>query len=513
MRHINKRIINLLPYIILTVIVGAGLLFRIAGVKENHSFWADEAFVSSFARDIAQGEKTIIQGLQTGNLNYQPLHIITLALFFKVFGISEMSVRLSSVIMGTLGIVVAFLLGKRLSNTAGGLLASFLYAFAQLNLANSTQAKQYTALQTLLLMEIYLLSLHSSLRRKWDIFLHLVIVSIASAASLLNFIGYMLWIPYGVFLITKIRWETVKLLRKPLYLIAGGMILAAGIWVFQVPKILYILLDPPQGSILMSYNNTTYLRELFWRQYAFITLPAFFGFAYFLRTSRWLHLSILFTIALLLYFWNFRQYSHNVRYLLPIFGIVFVYFGVFWSLVGERVFRNKSALICFAVAIALFLGGYKIVRKPSSYYTPNADLFGDVQIADYKDLFRQLTKRYPDSTQYVLFINVIDALRWYLPEKNPEATFVKHYAVGRKYGDYFISDLDRIPAYTSLDQFIKEKGKYQRGILIVEDWESLLPEEIKQYAKKNMKREIRIEGLPQAKGDNWPLEVYSWGMD
>ncbi len=67
--------------------------------------------------------------------------------------------------------------------------------------------------------------------------------------------------------------------------------------------------------------------------------------------------------------------------------------------------------------------------------------------------------------------------------------------------------------YGSLNQFLQQKSKYEKGILIVEDWESILPEDIKQYAKKNMKRELRVKGLPQAKGDIWPIEVYSWGLE
>ena len=51
-----------------------------------------------------------------------------------------------------------------------------------------------------------------------------------------------------------------------------------------------------------------------------------------------------------------------------------------------------------------------------------------------------------------------------------------------------------------------------KGIFIVEDWESFLPEDIKQYARKNLKREIRIESLEVAKDDPWPLEVYTWGL-
>ena len=56
------------------------------------------------------------------------------------------------------------------------------------------------------------------------------------------------------------------------------------------------------------------------------------------------------------------------------------------------------------------------------------------------------------------------------------------------------------------------KNQSTKGILIVEDWDSLLPDDIKNYAKKNLKREFRVESLPQAKDDPWPIEIYSWGI-
>jgi 4-amino-4-deoxy-L-arabinose transferase-like glycosyltransferase len=74
------------------------------------------------------------------------------ALFFRLFGLSEFSARLPFVIWGTLGIVFAFLLARKLSSDGGGLLAAFIMAFSTLNLAHSTQAKPYIALQTILLL-------------------------------------------------------------------------------------------------------------------------------------------------------------------------------------------------------------------------------------------------------------------------------------------------------------------------------------------------------------------------
>ena len=65
--------------------------------------------------------------------------------------------------------------------------------------------------------------------------------------------------------------------------------------------------------------------------------------------------------------------------------------------------------------------------------------------------------------------------------------------------------------YGSLEDFKKIMKDHPQGLLIMEDWESFLPEDIKQYAKKNLKLEIRVENLKEAPDDPWPLALYSWG--
>ncbi|PJC30174.1 hypothetical protein CO051_07105, partial [Candidatus Roizmanbacteria bacterium CG_4_9_14_0_2_um_filter_39_13] len=58
-----------------------------------------------------------------------------------------------------------------------------------------------------------------------------------------------------------------------------------------------------------------------------------------------------------------------------------------------------------------------------------------------------------------------------------------------------------------------EQKKYPKGLVVVEDWVSFFPDEIKEHVKSNLTRELRVESLSQASGDVWPLELYSWGME
>lgn len=490
-----------------------GFFLRLRGISDNHSFWADEAFISSIARDIIQGDRTWWQGIGKSSIHYQPLQIISTIISFTLFGVSEWSARLPSVVMGSIGIMFSYLLAKKLSNEYGGLLAAFIHTFSQLNLANATQAKPYAALQTCILIELYLISLLEDSEEKNATKLHLLIITIIIVSTLFHLIGILSVIPYSIYLATKYYQKGLFLLRKPhvaiIFLVTSIFIIG----IMLSNNLLSWFFTPQSGNFLFTHNNSTYLRDLLWRNYGFITLPALFGFAVSWQKYRYSILSAVAWIAVLLYFWTFRYSYHNVRYIMPMFGILFVFFGVFWSHVGEKLLHHKSAIVCLAVAMLLYAGGYKLVRKPNVYYSPNADVLADVQHADYKTVYDELLKKYPDTNSYVIFNDVIDSQLWYLNGRAPDATFIKAYVNGLQDGDISTQQVTGKPIYTTLEQFKEQVEQNPKGILIVEDWQSILPEDIKKYAKSNLQLEIRVEGLLQANGDNWPVEIYSWGMN
>jgi len=484
---------KILPFIALSLIVVLGFWFRLKGISNNHSFWADESTISILAKDILTKKLPFIEG--TMKVFYEPLQIAITTIFLKVFGISEFSARLPSVLFGTIGIIFAYLVAAKLSTPSGGLLAAFLYAFSQINLANSTQAKPYASLQTLFLISIYLLFLLIQRQKKAFLY-HLLIIVTLTIATLIHLIGVFLWIPY-LFLLT------LKIKNK--WLIPIGLVIF--IFVFRLwPSIMY-LFKPVNGRMFLVYNNMTYLRELLWKNYGFIFLPAVFGIFITWKKNEVLLSGIILWLIALLFFWNFRSYSHNIRYLIPLFGVMFVFFAVFWSKVGSGLLHNQSLFTCLAVIVLLYIGGNKISRKPSPYYSPNTDLYGDVQIADYKATYKLIEKKFPNYAKLAIFNDFDSGQSWYLNEP-PTLYFRKGFGNEKPEKD----PLDGKVVYKNLDQFIREKNKFSKGLLVIEDWESFLPEDIKQYAKKNMKLEIKVNGLSQAKDDPWPLEVYSWGL-
>lgn len=495
----------------LICIILFGFWFRIQGIIDNHSFWADEGLLSSYARDIVLGQKSIIQGIQ--GVWYQPLHILTMAVSFKLFGISEFTARLPSVIFGSIGIIFVYFLAKKLSNTSGGLLAAFLYSFSQLNFANATQAKSYIALQVLFLIEFYLIS---KIKPKSSFWIHVGIILCITLSTGYQIYALLFILPYVVFLFLQKQYKSLLM-----------------VMLFFVCFIFLILqYNPLLLSGLFSntwYNHIILLKNLLLKQYGLFLLPSLLLFFSISKKEKFIYLSYIAYLLPILFFWNFKQYSHNIRYLVPLFGIIFVFFGVFWGKVGEYISQKSKVptsprlrgaseslkLVPFIIIGLLIITQYKIFfpfptsnLQPPTYFSPNADFYGDVQIADYKTMYQLIRKQVPDYKNIAIFTDLIDAHQWYMPEKKIDAYFMKSNNKGPEkhpVGGGMI--------YKTFDQFLAEKAKYPKGLLIVEDWESILPEDIKQYAKKNMKRIIRVEGLKEAPNDPWPLEVYEWGLD
>ena len=469
-----------LPEVLLvSLLLATGFYFRLIGISTNHSFWADEAFVSNSSRDILSGDINIIDGISF--LSYQGMQIITTVLSFGVFGFSEWSARIPGVIWGTIGIIFAYLLGKKLSNKAGGYLAGYLFAFSQLNLAHSTQAKPFAAIETLVLATIYFLDNHL-----------LISLILAIISSLYNYIGLVAFIP-----IIISQGKNINLLKKnPIKAIIILSTITILLWFIRFDKIIFRLTQ-------VQYNWISHLRELFWRQYSFIILPGIIGL-FTIRDKKILY-SIGFVITSIVFSWTFVGYSRNLRYLMPVFGLFIVLFGAFWGNVGEKLL-HRSMVICSLVALMVFLGGYKIVRMPSVYYTPNADFFADVQNADYKTFFRKAYEMFPDLDTLPIFTGPHDSLSWYT-KRFPTALF----SINVTNPTYI--DVVQSWQYGSLAKFISEKDKYDKGLVMVHDWQSFMPEEIKSYVKKNMKLELRVESLEVSPDDKWPLELYSWGFD
>ena len=186
-----------------------------------------------------------------------------------------------------------------------------------------------------------------------------------------------------------------------------------------------------------------------------MALPALFGVVVAYEKNKKMTVSIIAFVVILVFFWVFYSFR-NMRYILPIFGPLFVYFAVFWCWVGKKVSEKKSWLVCLFIAMLIFAGGNKIERTPKYYYNPNQDLYGDIQIADYKTTFKIIRVKFPNLSDMAVFNDWHEAQYWYLPEKLPTAYFIVNIK------EPFPRKTDGHMVYGTLKDFLNEKSKHKR---------------------------------------------------
>lgn len=195
--------------LVLVIIVVLGGVLRFHNLAK-HSFWGDEFFHVFSAQELIEQGKPY---LPSGHL-YERAYSYTwlVSLFFRVFGVSEFSARLPSVLFGILVIPLVYFFVSRFSNRTAALISAFLIAFSPDGILYSQQCRMYTLFQLLYLCSVFLLweALKDTGRRKKIIgcifiTVYLFALHIHEFAALLfpaAVIYLLIWIIYepGVFL-------------------------------------------------------------------------------------------------------------------------------------------------------------------------------------------------------------------------------------------------------------------------------------------------------------------------
>ena len=123
-------------YLILIV----GLVLRL--ISLNQSLWLDEAIGALAVRDLSIRE-IILKFLPIDN--HPPLYYLVLKLWTSVFGYSEISLRLPSVIFGICTIILTFLIAERISKSkTWASLSALLLATSQFHIYYSQEARMYS---------------------------------------------------------------------------------------------------------------------------------------------------------------------------------------------------------------------------------------------------------------------------------------------------------------------------------------------------------------------------------
>lgn len=485
------------PNLLVSLIVVVWLVFAFTGIKDNHSFWTDESNVALYSRQILEtGRANLpVTGYSTGW--YQVGYQYSLALLFSIFGISEFAARLLSLIAGSGVLVISYLLVKRVTGSVlWGIISIIGQGWWAINLAYSTQTRPYMILQ-LCVLSLCLLSLKFVKDKNWIFSLYILLL--VFIATLFHSTGLFLSILYLIYVVEFLS-HKIKFISNWRWLIFG--IVNIGFGLALIFGLRYL-------GLTGEFNNLVYLKYIVRHHLWFLVIPFGFGSWSLLKNYRVIGVGILSYSFWVFIVWLFFSYSYNIRYLIPLIGLIVVV-----SFIGlAEIYKLSKIFLPIRIGLVgliLITFGSQLVWWPKSYYSPNVWLYGDVQNADYKSAYGWMVNKYGQELNgWAIFDSWNDRTLWYL-RRPPDAMFVVSSLVpdGQKYdvtsGAYF---------YTTLEQFKAEQSKYPQGLVLVEEWQSTMPEEIKQYIRQSLKLEYTVNGLTTDQIDQWPLAIYSWGSN
>jgi 4-amino-4-deoxy-L-arabinose transferase-like glycosyltransferase len=153
MKHSRRDTGLIILLLLLILALAAGLRFYNLG---SQSLWSDEGNSAALAsRSLAQIAQDAAQDI------HPPLYYWLLRLWTSVFGLSEFGLRSLSATLGTLLVLLIYMLGTRLFNRTTGLAAAFVAAIAPFQVYYSQEARMYvlvalTAVLAVLLFWRYL---------------------------------------------------------------------------------------------------------------------------------------------------------------------------------------------------------------------------------------------------------------------------------------------------------------------------------------------------------------------
>lgn len=502
LKRINNKITvqkNILRAVLLVIMV-YGFYLRFQSTLFQASYWNDESHTALFSRSIMTGGfPTSPIGVDMGI--YQiALYYIT-ALSFKLFGITEFAGRLPSVLVGTVLIGVIFFVTRRMIGERAAVLAAFLMAFSQMQLAWSTQLRPYIWMELFTILVIYWS--YEYLKSKKIITKALIYAGIVSVISLL-FHGtgiYNFVILGSIFLYQIIR------LRKWKYLLLlGGSGIAVLLIIAQTPFFV--------PSVLIRFNTyITHYQVYLTHHYLWLGAGGALGFAYlFWKGKRELVVLLAGSIAFIILFSLFKVHARYVRYSITAFPLLYILFsagisGIIQIITAKLPQKIPSILITGIIcagALAIPIYKDKILLAPQRYYSINADM-RENPIVDYKGAFTKIEKLIDGREDLIVMDAWNDRVPWYLPDQEFILLVKQGYGnIDPFYGERKIG---------TVEGFETVKSQYPAGIVIVENWQSMTPEDLQQHIRETLTFEFTQDTVEGNEDDPWSISVYSWGLD
>lgn len=198
------------------IILVIGLLIRLFSL--NQSLWLDEAI------NVMAVKSYSFFGLITQYAIadfHPPGYSVILWFWTRVFGISEIAIRVPSIIFGVLTIYIIFLIGKKIHSKSLGLLVAVLLAVNPLHIFYSQEARMYALAAMAVSFNIFLLIKY--IKGEKTNLLFLIISNLLVLAS--DYVAYFIFPAQLVFLLFI---KKKSLLKK--WFMAFIIAVLIGIW-------------------------------------------------------------------------------------------------------------------------------------------------------------------------------------------------------------------------------------------------------------------------------------------
>lgn len=152
------------PPVVVVAILGIAVALRIPDL--NESLWYDELWATHVKLGSLYG-----LGLNAVTDVHPPFYLTFMFVWIRLFGDSELSVRLPPLLFGLATIVLTYLLCSRFVGKVPGLIAALLVAISPAHIWYSQEARHYSALVALVLLALfaYVKVTHDRSGRGWSI--------------------------------------------------------------------------------------------------------------------------------------------------------------------------------------------------------------------------------------------------------------------------------------------------------------------------------------------------------
>lgn len=356
-------------YIIITLIL-IGFFFRVYFLGFQ-SFWMDESFTINAAQGILKHGYPLMDSGIVYNAYFLNTYLI--ALFIKIFGLSEFSTRFVSVIFGTLMIPLMYFFGKEFGDKRIGWIAAFLTAFSAWEIAWSRQARMYMQLQFFYMLS--LLFFYRFLNDKSRKNLYLLIV-FTLFTFLSHVFGYILLAVYSaylaIFYFKEIAHPKSLLIECKKYITKKNIVLLlipALFLAYYLPGVITRILST-EVTEKMDYlgRYLSYLQDAHSIVFYFAVIGVILALTDFKRISL-----LVLAYAIPFYFIGNHVLLIHYRYLFFLLPILFFFssysFLYMVDLSGHIKFRKTASVLIALILIFFMFNSNALVYSPQKEFT------------------------------------------------------------------------------------------------------------------------------------------------